>query len=112
MKAKRNAPHLQVVRSPVQLTEWSVGHVSGKSDAYRAPEQGGLVLRGRAQGHPKHRDGRRVMTSHIVKVNGRTITTVSGSVYELVGDPEPQYLEFLESIGKKYDRDNPIKVVK
>lgn len=94
----------------MKLTQWAVVYLTGKGDGYRPPETCARVLKGIVQGHPKMRDGREILTSIIAQVNGRTINTISGSTYELVGDPEPGYLEYLGSIGKEYDAENPIKV--
>jgi len=100
-----------------QLKNWAV--VYKDWDGYTAPEAMKLYLSGEVYGRPPREsdgkefpDGKRVWTSSVKEVNGRLITTRSGSVYELVGDPEPGYLEFLKEIGRVYDPANPIKVIK
>jgi len=40
------------------------------------------------------------------------MTTQSGSVYVLTGDPDPEYMEYLEIIGKSMDPDNPVTFLK
>ena len=92
----------------IQLSEWSCGTIH--ADAYRAPETRGIRLSGRVTGHPKRRDGSRVITSPVRTVMGRVVKTASGSVYELVGEPEPDYLEYLREIGREYDPEKPISV--
>lgn len=94
--------------SPVKLSDWSV--VSLDPSGYSAPEACVRVLRGAVRGHRRFQDGHRVLTSRIIAVSGRMITTSSGSSYELVGDPDLQYLEYLDSIGMRYNAEEPIKV--
>ena len=47
------------------------------------------------------------MTSSIVKAEGRTITTYSGSVY-ILQDIEPGYFQWLQDNNIPYHEDNPI----
>jgi hypothetical protein len=89
------------VASRVQITEWSAGSIG---------DGGSLRLSGRVTGHPTKTDGTVVCTSPIVHSTGRFCFTASGNVYELVGDPENGYLEFLARIGKTYDANQPVKV--
>lgn len=92
----------------IQLSKWSAGTIA--RDRYTAPEAGVLRLSGFVAGHPKKRDGKLVITSPVAAADGRRITTASGSVYELVGEPDPSFLAFLKSIGRTYDADAPIVV--
>lgn len=73
-------------------------------DPYDAPEAAKLRLVGY-----RDQDEKRVHTSVIVEVNGREITTYSGSVY-ILEDIDPDYLKFLDETGEIYDPDNPIRV--
>ena len=98
-----------------QLKNWAV--VSNQ-DSYTPPECVKLHLSGevygrdpRASDGKEFPDGKKVYTSSVKDIDGRLITTRSGSVYELVGDPDPEYLEFLKEIGRVYDPVNPIKVI-
>jgi len=65
-------------------------------DVYLAPELRRLQVRGKVYGHTKSRfpDGKTIVTSNIKSINGRVVTTSSGSVYELL-DPDPKYVEWL-----------------
>jgi hypothetical protein len=81
------------------LYRWSV-----IGDPYHAPEAPRLRLAGY-----RDKDAKRVHTSVIVEVNGREITTYSGSVY-ILEDIDPDYLKFLDETGDVYDPDNPIRV--
>jgi hypothetical protein len=73
-----------------------------------APEQSYHVLAGEVYGHPKKADGSLVKTSAIEKIDGRIITTESGSVYRL-GRISRKYRRWLRKEGIEYDRKNPIK---
>ena len=86
-------------RPAIRLLGWSVG----------VQEPGRIRLSGRVEGDPRRSNGRLVITSFIDRVEGRRITTVKGTVYELIGDPDPEYLAFLESLGDRYDPENPIR---
>jgi len=98
-----------------QLKNWAV---VGNMDPYLPPECRKISLMGEIYGRGKREfdgkefpDGKAVYTSSIKEVNGRMITTRSGSTYELVGDPNVEYLEFLKDTGRVYDPVNPIKVI-
>jgi hypothetical protein len=83
------------------LNKWSVTHLS--KSPWLAPECNPVCLQG-----VRDEDNRSVRTSPIDKVEGRIIRTESGSAYFL-GEPDPEYLAYLESIGYDYDPENPIK---
>lgn len=91
------------------LKQWAMTLRS--EDAYRAPEACGRYLKGHVFGHPKYEDNSVIVTSGIVSVSGRKITT-KRSVYVLDGDPHPTYSQWLEENGFAYDPEQPIKVVK
>jgi len=80
-----------------RLEDWSV-----RKPPYTAPEQGVCLV--------GTRDGERVMTSFIDHVDGRRVTTRTGSVYVL-GEPDPSYLVWLERHGIEYSPEQPIRVV-
>ena len=85
------------------LNGWSVSF-DGDPD-YTAPEARLLRLQGKTD------DGRNVKTSHIVAVEGRRITTRSGSVYTL-GIIDPDYLKWLKANGISYNEREPITIRK
>lgn len=91
----------------VQLSNWSVS--IGSTNPYIPPEMVGIKLMGIVQGHPIKRDGHHVLTSRVVHVDGRFITTKSGTIYELIGDPCKDYLDFLQRTNDVYDPINPIR---
>jgi len=51
---------------------------------------------------------RGIFTSAIRKVNGRTITTNSGSIYILVGEPNQHFRDDLINKGFEYNSERPL----
>lgn len=82
------------------LYRWSV---VGDSP-YTAPELRRIRLSGF-----RDQDAKAVITSHVVNVKGREVETSSGSTY-ILEDVSPDYLQFLEDTGEKYDPENPIRI--
>ncbi len=56
-------------------------------------------------------DGERVRTSRVQDSRGRIVITESGSRY-LLGEPDPEYLKWLQGHDYRFDPENPIKLVK
>lgn len=71
-------------------------------DQYVAPEYG-LYLCGSL-------NGKNIRTSRIIDVDGIFVKT-RNSVYEL-GSVKPEFLDYLKSINKEFDKNNPIKIIK
>lgn len=76
----------------IRLEDWTFCIDSG--DGYTAPELLPRFVTGLCFGHPRHADGERVSTSHVVHVDldKRQVRTASGSVY-ILGVPAPAYVE-------------------
>lgn len=94
-----------------RLENWSV---IGPQDPYTPPEIASKHLCGEVYGHPDpyHYDRKLITTSKIVKVEGRTITTLTGTVYTL-GNVDPKYAKYVrEDLGYELDFDNPIRLLK
>ena len=70
------------------LQNWSVR--SRPWGQLEAPEREGSCLYGLVVGHPRHRDGKEVLTSLVVARHAGHILTKSGSEYDLA-DPDPDY---------------------
>lgn len=83
------------------LHKWSV---QDRSDPYAAPEASRKCLRGWRDNEEKV-----IVTSYIVKAEGRTITTYSGSTY-ILEEIDPDYLMWMRDNGVTYYPDNPIKI--
>jgi hypothetical protein len=81
------------------------------SNPYTAPELSPQRLCGTVYGHPRKEDGKKVTTSRVASVDGRTITTESGTVYVL-GHIDPDYRKFLREHVPSWDWRNPIKITK
>ena len=90
--------------SIIRFENWATG-----VDPYTAPECRGLQLIGNVYGHPSHYPGKLVRTSNIVSVDGLLGTTYSGSQYRL-GEPDLEWLKYLEKEGLIFDPTNPIKM--
>lgn len=84
-----------------RLHRWSI---VDDGDPYRAPEVRSLHLHG-------FRDDEQnaIVTSRVMEVNGRTITT-RNNIY-ILEDIHPEYLEWMGKNNMKYDYENPIKMV-
>lgn len=91
------------------LRDWAVR--PGSDNAFLAPELGGIRLSGLAYGHPRFAAGHAVTTSQVIAVDGRRVTTESGRVYLLEGEPEAAYLAWLAEQGRAYNAERPIAVV-
>lgn len=83
------------------LKDWSV---CTDSDYYTPPECLNKYLVGF-----RVEDGKRVSTSHIMKVNGNRIETRSGNIY-ILEDINPDYKNWIDEQGMDFDPDNPIKI--
>lgn len=78
------------------------------SEPFHAPECTQGVFIGTVFGHPKKPDGETVRTNVLLKVEGLTVTTASGTVYELL-QPSKEYREFAEGRNPDIDWKNPFK---
>jgi hypothetical protein len=83
-----------------QLHKWSV---VSSYDPYKAPEAKRIQLTGFRDNETSS-----VITSDIVDIDGKSIKTLSGSIY-ILDDIDPEYLSWLEANEIDYDPDNPIK---
>lgn len=82
----------------MKLENWAVHY--DEVNPYLPPECQHQYLSGEVYGHYKYFDGERITTSRPVKVEGKKVTTYSGSIYEL-GEPSVDYVEYLKSIGRE-----------
>ncbi len=95
---------------PIKIENWCV--VNHQADNYKAPEQTVICLHGTAINHPARPDKPRwkCRTSAIIDVDGKTVHTKSGSIYEL-GKPDKEYLLWMRENGIEYNSENPIKII-
>lgn len=98
----------------MKIENWSViclNMLEGVN-VYLPPEAYKLQLQGNVYGHPNFPDGDYLHTSNIVKVEGRTVTTHSGNVYEL-GKIDSSYYDWCVANNRHVPTDEePIKVHK
>jgi len=88
-----------------------VAHGSPAADQTQAPKTinhwklvlDTKVIKGRVYNYPGLVDGEPISTSPVVRVRGRTVVTLSGSIYVL-GTPDPDFLNTLEL----YEEENPL----
>ena len=93
--------------SPIRIEGWAL--VYDHDDGYTPPECVRRCLKGEVYGHPRKADGETVRTSPIASVDGLHVLTSSGSLY-LLGEPRPDYLDYLLGQGIPFDPADPIKV--
>ena len=94
----------------MKLENWSIG-IDPKSMYDNRPGYKRWYLRGVIFGHPEIDDGVKVSTSNIQHVDGRQVTTNSGSIYVL-GEPIKEYDEWCRVIGKYVPTpEEPIKLI-
>ena len=97
---------------PTKLTKWSTTFHPGQ--AYTAPECRTISLIGIVDHHEalhargEFVEGKPICTSPIKSVEGRLVTTQSGSKY-LLGAIDPDFREWLRSERPDWDHRNPIK---
>ena len=89
----------------VVLQDWEVRMRS--TDPYCPPECNYNCLSGFPHGHPTKDQQRKVITSGLAKVEGRMVTTKSGTVYQL-GRINPKYRAWLKEKGIAYNPAQPI----
>jgi len=83
----------------LRLENWSI--VAGSLTAaspYVPPEARLICLQGEVYNHPNFPNGTDVVTSFVRGVEGREVTTYSGSVYTL-GYPNPEFVEWCKKEG-------------
>jgi hypothetical protein len=78
------------------LRNWSV---ISTGSPYTAPEARTYSIEGQVYGHNGFEYGDDIMTSQPVKIDGRVVTTASGTKYELEGPPKPEWVAWLFNNG-------------
>jgi len=86
--------------SEYKLENWSVCLLS--DSIFLAPEAKQICLQGLRS------DDKMVRTSPVKEIDGKNITTKSGSVYVL-GTPHPEYVKWCDENGHAMDPLNPIR---
>ena len=76
------------MRERIVMQNWALFSLS--QNPYQAPEVMGQALGGEVYGHPRHKDGKRVITSRIIE-KGNGIVKTLNTTY-ILGDVDPEYL--------------------
>ena len=92
----------------VRLENWSAIRIP--LDMYKPADMSPLQVRGLVYGHPNFRDGDDIVTSRLVRAEGRQVWTVNTKY--ILGEVDPDYLEWYRAghPGREFDPDNPIYV--
>jgi len=91
----------------VTLINWST---TAAGSPYSAPEQVLLSLSGEVYGHDRFEDGQVITTSAVKGSSGRIVLT-ENTTYRLVGDPNPDWVRFLEAGDRTVDVNDPIHFI-
>jgi hypothetical protein len=91
----------------IKLECWSVTQGDVR---YIAPEHRTSRVQGVVQDHPCFPRDAKIVSSPIDQVEGRIVTTRSGTRYQL-GRIDPQYRAYLKRNGYPYDPHNPVAIV-
>jgi len=90
----------------VQIRNFSLHKRQDTDNPYAAPELFCNVVKGEVYNHPTQQDGKTIMTSQIVKVEGRIVHT-RNSVYRLHGRPLKEFLKWMKDKGIPYNGEAP-----
>ena len=89
----------------VKIENWQIK--TAESDKYTAPELRPIRVKGQVVGHDRFADGNWITSSPIIAAEGLTLTTATGSRYEL-GDVDPAYLAWLAEAGQEFNPEQPV----
>lgn len=98
------------MNAPIRVSDWYLRPPKQLSRAH-APAALWVCVAGAVFGHPKRAEGERTTTTRVVRVDGRKFWTSSGSAYVIEGEPLPQYVTWLKSLGREYDPEQPLAVL-
>lgn len=91
-----------------RLENWSIVSTQ-TNESYIAPEYRKRHLVGEVFDHPVFWNGKEIETSSIQQAEGKVVVTRTGTRYEL-GQPDPNYLDWLRSKGLSFDPEHPVKI--
>lgn len=94
--------------APIRIDNWRTVNLG---DAYSAPEVNRIAVAGDVApgADPRRPEGSPIRTSPIVACMGRTVTTKSGTVYQL-GRIDPHFRAWLRAEGRPYNPRQPITI--
>jgi hypothetical protein len=92
---------------PIKVNNWSI---RTNADGYTPPEAADIRLIGEVLDHPKLGENKKIQTSSINEINGRTVYTKSGSVY-ILGRINPEYRKWLKKNSPNWNWRKPVRIV-
>ena len=111
LKDNENNKELKDINSLPTFKKWNILNSFDQNPKYLPPEMlNNFIINGPIFNHLKYKDNTIISTSLITKVEGRIITTQSGTRYYLDGEP----CTFLKDLLIKeniYDENNPLKFI-
>lgn len=96
------------MKTVLLLDDWSICHRRSEKSLWTPADSMPTCLKGIVSGHPKFGSGKLITTSQIALVEGREITTKSGTIY-LLGKVSQQYVKWCHANGIKYDDIKPVQ---
>lgn len=93
----------------IMIHSWFI--TARNDNPYAAPETGDTCLAGKIDWHPELNitpEECDVTTSAIASISGRTVRTVSGREYELDGEPNQYFHDFLKLREIEFNPENPL----
>ena len=94
------------------LFSWSIERINTGDIRYQAPELHKIGILGKICNHSKFKDNTQILTTYIIHVDGKIITTMSGSKYCIEGPPSKDYQYYCNKHKIVIDENNPIKLIK
>lgn len=77
------------------------------SDGYTPPENMVTRIAGNCYGHPNHPEGKCIIASEVIEIDGRYFKGNSGRVYKL-DDVQPEYRQWCDENGLVLNEDAPL----
>ena len=98
--------HVMDEKEIVRIEKWRLLESAGAD--VTTPNLG-FRLRGQVFGHPNHRDGEKLTTSEILRVEGNIVYCRS-RLYQL-GEPSQEWINALKARGLVYDESDPLRLM-
>lgn len=93
-------------RPIANLENWAC--IYDEKDFFTPPENRNIFITGIINNHPRHKDGKKVITSRVIEIKNNTVYT-KNSIY-ILGAPNKCWLNNIQDNGIEYDSNNPLKL--